>query len=646
MVEQMSAGPAGSGSETSAPGWLRRLWSVMLTHRTDVFLAVLAAIMGSACQTVVPLIARQIVDQVVIRHSSPLWPWLTALIALGAAIFGFAYLRRFRGGRVALNVQFDLRNAMHDHLQTLDADTLSHLPTGQLVARANSDSALVQGLLSFFPIMSGNVLMMVLSLIVMLYLSPLLALVALLVAPALLFSSYRMRRRIFPASWDGQQREGDVAQIVDEDVNGVRLVKAFGQERRELERVVNASQALYGSQMRTVRLQARYQPLLEAIPAIAQVAILALGGWMALHHDITIGTFLAFSTYVAQFAAPARQLAGILTVGQQARAGIERIFQLIDLKPAIADAPDAYQLGTIRGEVSFDSVDFRYGTSEPALRDFTLRVAAGERVALVGPSGSGKSSAAMLVSRFYDPTAGVVRVDGHDVREVSLQSLRRQIGMVFEESFLFSDSVRANIAYGRPGASRSEVEAAARAAAAHEFICDLPRGYDTVVGERGLTLSGGQRQRIALARAILIDPRILVLDDATSAIDARIEEQIYQALRVLLVGRTTLIIAHRLSTLRLADRIVMLDQGRITAQGTHAELVERSEAYRRLLAGLDDAVGGAIGDIVDGAVGTPLEDETVLAPSAASARTPRASASAWDHGPTTRADSQPRVTGA
>ncbi len=580
-------------------GWVRRLWGYMLRHRRDVLLSLGAAVLGSACQAVVPMIERQIVDGVILAHTSPLWPWLVLLIALAVAALGFAYIRRYRGGRVALAVQYDLRNAMHDHLQSMDFDNLDRMPTGQLVARANSDSTLVQGLLSFFPIMSGNVLLMLLSLGVMIYLSPLLAIVSLTVAPALLIISYRMRWRIFPATWDGQQREGDVAQVVDEDVNGVRVVKAFGQEHRELDRVVDVSRTLYGSQMRAVRLQSRYQPLLEAVPALGQVALLALGGWLALHHEITLGTFLAFSTYLTQLMAPARQLAGVLTIGQQARAGVERIFQLLDLRPAIADAPDAEDLPKLAGEVVFSDVHFAYGKGHPVLQGFDLRIAPGERVAIVGPSGSGKSTAAMLVSRFYDPDRGAVLVDGHDVRDVTLRSLRRQVGVVFEESFLFSDTVRANIAYGRPEATDAEVEAAARAAEAHEFIERLPRGYDTVVGERGLTLSGGQRQRIALARAILYDPRILILDDATSAVDARIEESIHDALRGILADRTTLLIAHRRSTLHLADRIVVLERGRVVEQGTHDELLARSAIYRTLLSGLEEEQAEQIGDRIE-----------------------------------------------
>ncbi|MGA8417316.1 MAG: ABC transporter ATP-binding protein [Candidatus Dormiibacterota bacterium] len=571
----------------------------MLRHRRDVVLSVGAAVLGSVCQTAVPLVARQIVDGVILTRTSALWPWLLLLVALAAASLVFAYVRRYRGGRVALEVQFDLRNDMHDHLQALDFDNLGRMPTGQLVARANSDSTLVQGLLSFFPIMSSNILLLLLSLGVMLYLSPLLALVSFVVAPSLLIVSYRMRWRIFPATWDGQQREGDLVQIVDEDLNGVRVVKAFGQEQREVERVAAAAKRVYGSQMRAVRLQSRYQPLLESIPLLAQVAILALGGWLALHHQITLGTFLAFSTYLTQLMAPARQLAGVLTIGQQARAGIERIFQLLDLPPAIADAADAVDLPELRGDIRFSNVHFRYGDGDPVLRGIDLHIAPGERVAIVGPSGSGKSTLAMLVPRFYDPTEGTVFVDGHDVRHVKLGSLRQQLGVVFEDSFLFSDSVRANIAYGRPDATDDEVEAAARVAQAHDFINELPRGYDTAIGERGLTLSGGQRQRIALARAILYNPRILILDDATSAIDARIEAAVHHGLRDVLADRTTLLIAHRQSTLHLADRIVVLDAGLVADQGTHDQLMARSGLYRTLVSGLEEQDRAAIGDSIE-----------------------------------------------
>ncbi len=580
------------------PGWARRLFGVVMHQRRNVIIAITAAVVGTAAQVLVPLIARQIVDKVIVARTDSLWPWLVMLFAAATLTFVLAYVRRYRGGKMALGVQLELRNSIHDRLQHLDRATLSTLPTGQLVSRANSDSTLVQGLLNFLPLMTGNLLMMVLSLIVMFWLSPVLALLALVIMPALFVVSYRLRQRVFPANWDAQQREGDVAQIVDEDVTGVRVVKAFGQEERELNRLVASAQRLYGSRMRATRLLARYQPVLEAIPSFAQVAILVLGGLLAIHGSITLGTFLAFSTYVGQFVAPARQLAAVLAVGQQARAGAERIFQLIDLRPEITDAPDAIELSDVRGDVRFDNVGFDFGDG-PVLDELSLHIAPGERVAIVGSSGSGKSTLTALLSRFHDPTSGRVLLDGHDVRDITLHSLRHAVGVAFEESFLFSESIRANIAYGRPDASHAEIEAAARAAQAHDFITALPAGYDTVVGERGLTLSGGQRQRVALARAILADPAVLILDDATSAVDARTEESIHDNLRAVLADRTTILIAHRVSTLHLADRVVVLDHGHIVDEGSHADLTERNAHYRGLLSGLEDEPLRAAGDRIE-----------------------------------------------
>ncbi|KHK97216.1 ABC transporter [Microbacterium mangrovi] len=577
----------GDAARRPGSGWLRRLGGYMMRHRGDLFLGLGAAVLGSVCATLTPLVARAIIDDVIIAGHDTLVPWLTLLLALGVAGFGFSYVRRYRGGRMGLAVQNDLRVDIHDHLQTLDAATLDTMSTGQLVSRANSDTALAQGLLGYVPMLSGNVLTLVLSLVVMIVLSPPLALIALLIVPTLLVLSIRMRRRVFPASWDGQQREADLAQIVDEDITGVRVVKAFGQEQRELRRLTDAASDLYGSQMRTVRIQARYAPLLQAVPVFGQVAVLLIGGWMTLTGAITLGTFLAFTTYLGMLLVPARMLAGILTIGQQARAGVERIFQLIDLKPAIADAPDAVDLPGRPGDIVFDDVSFAYAGDEDderrgILKHFSLTIRAGERVALVGASGSGKSTAARMLTRTYDPTAGAVTIGGVDVRGIRLTSLRRTVGVAFEDAFLFSESVRDNIAYGMPDATDDQIETAARQAHAHAFIEALPHGYDTVVGERGLSLSGGQRQRIALARALLRDPGILVLDDATSAIDARTEQGIHDELRSVFADRTVLIVAQRHSTLRLADRIVVLDAGRIAAEGTHDELIDSSAVYRAL----------------------------------------------------------------
>ena len=571
--------PAGSG------GWIRRLLPFLLAHKRSVVTAFGVSIAGQAVAALTPIAEKISVDDVIINHRRPLAPWLALLIAAG--VFGFfaAYVRRFVGGRVALDVQFDLRNAVYERLQRLDFASHDQLQTGQLVSRASSDIGLLQGLLSFLPIMLGNLVLLVVSVGVMFVLSPPLTLVALVAIPLLLVVALRLRTTIFPASWDAQQRAGEVAGVVDEAVTGVRVVKGFGQEDRELLHLADAGKDLYQARTRLIRLQAKFTPTLQAIPVLAQVVVLAFGGWLAINGSITLGTFLAFSSYLVQMVAPVRMFAVLMAVGQQARAGGERILDLLDANPKVLEREGAEVLTDVEGDVHFEDVRFGYTKSDPVLDGFELRVRPGETVALVGASGSGKSTVALLVPRFYDVSGGRVTIDGVDVRDVTFDSLRNRVGVVFEESFLFSDSVRSNIAYGRPDASDEEVESAARAAEAHDFIAALPDGYGTVVGERGLTLSGGQRQRVALARAIITDPRVLILDDATSSVDAETEEDIHETLRSLMRGRTTILVAHRRSTLRLADRIVVVDDGHVADEGTHEELLARSALYRALLAG-------------------------------------------------------------
>ncbi|SEL64699.1 ATP-binding cassette, subfamily B [Streptacidiphilus jiangxiensis] len=602
---------------------MRRLSGYAWRYRTNVLLSFGASLLGMAISALVPLIPRHIIDDVITTHSSSLAPWAIALIGAAVLVFLLTLVRRYWGGRLAMDVQHDMRQDLFDSLTRLDGVKQDGLDTGQVVGRATSDLQMIVGLLSMLPMMTGNILMFLLSIVVMLFLSPLLTLIALAMAPALWWFASLSRKRLFPATWSAQQESGRVAGVVDGAVSGVRVVKGFGQEEQELARLESASRRLYARRLRGIRLSARYSPAMQAIPALAQVAVLALGGWLAVRGQVTLGTFVAFSTYVAQMTAPVRMLTMLLTVGQQARASVERVLQLIDERPVIKERAAAIDLeldeldsldrlggigdldsldgldglDEIEGlgrpaAVAFENVDFSYPTSaEPVLRGLDLSLSAGETVALVGASGSGKSTVGMLVPRFYDATSGTVRVHGHDVRDLTLRSLRAAIGIVPEDSFLFSESVRTNIAYGRPDATEEEVLAAARAAQADGFIQELPEGYDTVVGEQGLTLSGGQRQRVALARAILADPHILLLDDATSAVDAQVEAEIHEALRAVMAGRTTLLVAHRRSTLQLADRIGVLDRGRLVDLGTHEELDERCPLYRSLLTDPDAMAG-------------------------------------------------------
>jgi ATP-binding cassette subfamily B protein len=578
-----------------AGGWIARLWPFLAVHRRDVAVALGASILGQAVAALAPVIEKVIVDDVIASDRRPLGPWVALLVVAGLFGFGAAYVRRYTAGRVALDVQYDLRNAIFERLQYLDFASHDRLRTGQLVSRASSDVALIQGLLSFLPIVLGNLVLLVLALVVMVILSPPLTALVALTLPAMLVVALRLRSSIHPAAWDAQQRAAEVAGVVDEAVTGVRVVKGFGQEGRELRNLAATGGLLFRSRMRLIRLQAAFTPTLQAIPVLGQVAVLAAGGWLVIHGRISLGTLLAFSAYLVQLMAPVRMFAGMLAVGQQARAGGERLLDILDTEPMVEDRPGATDLVVTAGELHFSHVGFAYqGSSRPVLEDFELIVAPGEVVALVGASGSGKSTAALLLPRFYDVTSGAVTIDGTDVRDVTMASLRSQVGVVFEEPFLFSDSVRANIAYGRPGATDEEVCAAARAARADGFIRALPDGYDTVVGERGLTLSGGQRQRVALARALVSDPKVLLLDDATSSIDARTEGEIHDALRSSMVGRTTVLIAHRRSTLRLADRIVVVEGGRVADAGTHAELIGRSTAYRALVLGPDHSAPPAV----------------------------------------------------
>ncbi|MFH8401586.1 ABC transporter ATP-binding protein [Streptomyces anulatus] len=575
-------------------GWGRRLTGYAWRYRRNVVLALGSSLAGMAVMALVPLITKVIIDDVVTDHTRSLAVWTGLLIGAAVLVYIATYIRRYYGGRLALDVQHDLRTDMYTTITRLDGKRQDELSTGQVVGRATSDLQLIQGLLFMLPMTIGNVLLFLISLVIMAWLSLPLTLVALAVAPALWFIARRSRTRLFPATWYAQSQAAAVAGVVDGAVSGVRVVKGFGQEDQETGKLREVGRRLFAGRLRTIRLNSRYTPALQAVPALGQVAMLALGGWLATRGEITLGTFVAFSTYLAQLVGPVRMLAMVLTVGQQARAGVERVLELIDTEPSMRDGTKELPADAPAG-IEFDDVRFGYDDERPVLDGFSLTVEPGETVAVVGASGSGKSTVSLLVPRFYDVSHGAVLIGGHDVRELTQASLRSAIGLVPEDSFLFSDTIRANIAYGLPDATQEQIEQAARAAQAHGFISDLPNGYDTTVGEHGLTLSGGQRQRVALARAILTDPRLLLLDDATSAVDARVEHEIHEALKQVMAGRTTLLIAHRRSTLQLADRIAVLDGGKLAAVGTHAELERTSALYRRLLTDPDELGGTSPG---------------------------------------------------
>lgn len=574
-----------------------------MRHRRVTVGALVASMLGVGLEAIGPLLIREGVNGAIGGDTGVLAPVVGGLLVLGVLKFVGAFVRRYLGGKMALNVQHDLRRAVFGAVQRMDGVRQDRLRTGQVASRAISDLQLVQGFLSMVPLSAGTVVLVVVAIVAMLYLSPLLTVVALVMLPLAFLATNSIRRRLFPATWSAQQRAAEIAQQVEETVTGVRVVKGFGQEARETATLEGRARRLYGERLRAAGLTARLNPMLLALPGLGQVAVIGVGGWMAARGTIDLGTFLAFTTYVGMLVGPARLIGALVVTAQLTRAGAERVFEIVDAAPGIVDPerPAALPEGPLT--VELDDVRFGYepagsgpdgdAAPDPVLDGLSLRVEPGETLALVGPPGSGKSTVALLLPRFYDPQAGRLAIGGVDLRDLRLHDLRAELGVVFEEAFLFSDSIRNNIAYGRPDAGEDEIRAAAEAAQVASFVEDLPDGYDTEVGERGLTLSGGQRQRIALARAMLTRPRVLVLDDATSAVDTATEAAIHETLHELTAERTTLLVAHRRSTLALADRIAVLDKGRVVDTGTEDELRGRCALFRELLAtGPADELGG------------------------------------------------------
>jgi ABC-type multidrug transport system fused ATPase/permease subunit len=569
-----------------------RLLSFLRPYRAGAVWSVVLAGLAMGATVLIPWLTGIAVNAIDQGDRGKLELAAGLVAAAACARLVLSVCRRLVAGRVSLGVEVDLRNRVYAHLQALELGYFARQQTGQLMSRATVDLQAVRFFLGYglvFIAQSG--LTIVLAAVAMVALQPGLGALALSPVPFVVFVAARYGRRSRPALQEVQQRIAELTADVEENVSGVRVVKAFAAEERQLARFRGSVARVFDQSMIATRLRAFYNPFIGFLPNLGLAIILLLGGRQVVSGTLSLGDFTAFYSYLLMLIAPMRQLGIALGLAQRAVASGARLFQVLDTEPQLAAPAGAPPLPEGRGRVELDHVTFAYASGPPALRDVDVVVDAGTTVALVGATGSGKTTLVQLLPRLYDPTSGAVRIDGADLRTVDLHSLRRQIAVVDDDPFLFSDTVAANIAYARPDASREEIERAAERAQAAEFIAELPEGYDTRVGERGLTLSGGQRQRLAIARAFLADPRILILDDATSSVDASTEQAIKAALREVMLDRTTFVIAHRLSTIALADDIIVLEDGRVAARGTHGELLETSELYAEIAAkGLPDQV--------------------------------------------------------
>jgi ABC-type multidrug transport system fused ATPase/permease subunit len=561
-----------------------RLLGFLRPYKLSLIVSMLLAGASQGASIALIMITAPVINEAIKPHDrDKLQLYIVLILVIGLVKALCMVGRRFISGRQALGVEYDLRNQLYAHLQRLSFGFYDRHQTGQLMSRATIDLQTVRfflgyGLIFFFQ----HVITLAGVTVVMFVYDWQLALIGLAITPILVGLAYRYSHISHPVLRDVQQKMADVATVAEENIVGVHVVKSFAQEHSEQSKFEVRSQSVFRQSVLANRQRAFYVPLISFIPLLAQAAVLLTGGYQVIHGQMAIGDFVAFNLLLAMLVMPLRMLGMWIGQAQRATASGERIFQVMDEPEEVKDAEGAVDLPPGDGVVRFENVSFSYVEGRPVLTEIELPIDAGRTIALIGHTGSGKTTLASLVPRFYDVAQGRVTIDGADVREVKLASLRSQIGVIAQDPFLFSDTVRENIAFGVTAATDEQVEQAARLAQAHEFIAKLPNGYDTVIGERGITLSGGQRQRIAIARALIVDPRILILDDATASVDATTEAHIRLGLREVMKGRTTIIIAHRLSTIALADELVVLENGRIAARGTHDELIGTSEVYREI----------------------------------------------------------------
>jgi ABC-type multidrug transport system fused ATPase/permease subunit len=571
----------------------RRLLGFLRPYRRAVVASLVFAWLAMGMTVLIPWLVGQAVNAIEPpSDKSAILPLALAIVGAGILRLGLTVVRRLIAGRVSVAVEFDLRERLYRHLQTLELGFFDGQQTGQLMSRATVDLQSIRFFLGYGLIfLTQNALTIALASVVMFAIKPWLAALALAPVPFVVLSAARYNRRSRPAVQEVQQRLAELTAEVEESISGIRIVKAFARERHMLGRFRRSVARVFEQSVYSTRLQAFYSPMLGFLPSIGLAVVLLVGGREVINGGLSLGDFTAFYTYLIMLLVPMRLLGMSLGMAQRAVASGNRLFEILDREPRIESAAGAPPLTAGPGRVELRHVSLAYNGGAPALEDIDLAIKPGRTVALVGPTGSGKTSLVALLARLYDPSRGEVLIDGVDLRSVDLRSLRSQVAFVADDSFLFSASVAENIAYARPRASREQIELAARRAQAHGFIERLPDGYETLVGERGLTLSGGQRQRVAIARALLADPRILILDDATSSVDARTEAAIKAGLREAMVGRTTFIVAHRMSTISLADEIVVISGGRVVDRGGHAELAERCPLYAEIAEhGLEDSV--------------------------------------------------------